>query len=312
MVSTFAISNTINEREDIIAFIKRYGGVYTLPFDRSAWWPNSMDQSYGEGRMRQRSYHDWTFTNLDFLGSDLYVYDIATFVAGTYFDETMRPKRHDKFRGCPIGPEPGGWMVVTREPLFDPRFQNWLNAQTHFVKDITLLMRHSLGHGNGSTHILRQYVMMHNTYPGTRVEVLGERGVHGHVFFDNGKDAYVSVAGHEINLLLYSRFGVFDIDRWVLTVINNVKAAFGSEPVPDHVFSEFRDPDYLWHSFLDWWYATYAYEIALQELGLERDGLGAMLRSILQKLLKKYPSWLYTESSSARKYREDSEQLVPI
>jgi hypothetical protein len=303
LVSTFAISNVMNDREAILPFIKRFGGIYALPFDRSAWWPNGIEQTYVEGKMRQKSYHDWTFTNLDFLNSGLYIYDISTFVAGSYFNENMVAKRRDSFRGCPVGPEPGGWMVVSTEPLFDVRFQNWLNAQTHFVKDLTLIMRHSLGHGNGSTHVLRQYVMANNRYPGTTVEVLGERGVHGHVTFDNGKDVYVSVAGHAINLLLYSKFGVFDIDRWLNTIMWNVEASLGYAVVPEHVFSEFRSPKFLWHSYLDWWYATFAYEIALQEMRLRPDTLGAKLRALIQKTLERYPNWLYTETNSAKKYR---------
>jgi hypothetical protein len=268
----FSVSNASNKRELVFSMLETLPHFIAVVPNSGArnWWPPGFNSiTFDDAYMTvtgPQLFKDWTYSPDEFL--DYNVYSIADFL--TAMSVTGEPGR-EKYLSLGVAwdashPFNDAWFVVTKGiTLFDTSRQTWINSQTQYIKTLSILLRTIFGLNDSSLHEAR-FRVVSDLIPITPVEGFE---ITGSVTF-HGASIYINVAGHLINMLLWSHFGVVDFRRYLDTIEDNSFVHFMKRDISSFVVVEpVRSPRSLWHGYLDWLLALACYRWYCKELNLQ-------------------------------------------
>jgi hypothetical protein len=143
----------------------------------------------------------------------------------------------------------------------DVRRQSWINAQTHFVKMVTPILRDYYGLDDKSLHHWRLWAMKIR-YPDSII--YDDFRVNGKV---DGK--LVAVAGHLINMMMASYWWPIDVKRYMEVLEDNIINAHTNDFSADRYMvatgthAEYYSPG-LWHTTVEYQLAIDTYQLMVK------------------------------------------------
>jgi head-tail adaptor len=299
-VALFSLSSTINDRELVKRVVRNNDSIIAVIVSSttSQIWPDGMHSgSFVKNhdglrfsRVADEAFVDWAYQPEEFLGLSS-VCTIADLVTAIDFNDLTLKRRDKRPRVGFDGQHPFMqlWFCVYKFPLFEDRWQTWLNSQTHIVRLLTPQIREIYNHDKSTLHAIRRATML-SLYSDLDVRVVEDKRVNGSIRF-NGKVIYVAIAGHMINLLLISSFWPVDFARYMRVIEFNVRVFSRKEKGREvnrwssrHLLAEsnWRLKGVLWHSYFDWYGAVGTYLAMAKILGFPVNVRG--IRYVIKEL----------------------------
>jgi len=160
------------------------------------------------------------------------------------------------------------WFILVHHKFVyhDILTQNWWNSQTHFVKEFTPIMRSLFDLDDHDLHMWRVWATK-ILYP----EAVIFRDIRVNAMIQHkGKDMYLAVAGHPLNMLIATNFKVIDFFRYTRPLVTNILAAqkgdfsYEEEMVSTGMAAE-RPNIGLWHNFFEYKIAVRTYQLMCEQ-----------------------------------------------
>lgn len=252
---------------------------------------------------------DSVWIPMDFAKLPVHCYRISDFISQLYYA--------NNFADLPRQPSPCNgssrymheWFIVTNASFkgmlpYSPA-HTIQNSQTWCVKAITAKIRLIYGLDDSSLHKLRRDVVVSNG--GTPID---HRLVNGKVTID-GRDLYISISGHLINLLVASTVYAIDFNRWLDTLEFALETQYRSTRKWTRLWrqgilaedAEKWEKFQLYHGYFDYLYSLDAYLRFCDEFDLFKNHLAlAYVRSSLERLVLGFPEWKYDHGYAVRDY----------
>jgi hypothetical protein len=300
VVSTFAISNVINDRELVFKALKVNGRSFHLVPRESEF---SIDDRIVNSllietkkkkrryfQLRQNKYIDHMYHPderdgfFSYSSVDMILYARASGV---------------KLPGCePRGRSQYLWFVMGNMRLFS-RYQDWLNSQTHLVRLSSAEYRRVLSVDRVQMHSMRIYVsrLLYDGYE------RGSKRYDGKIQFQKRQ---LSVAGHMTNMLLASEVATVCFKRYLDTIEMNVLGARGGRAQRTAYSTGLKsflkrgmlaeqnliNPNKLWHTYDEWRIAvgTYIYMRSADSFRTNFRACAYVLRR-LNEILERVPDF---------------------
>jgi hypothetical protein len=164
------------------------------------------------------------------------------------------------------------WVVLIRKDIVklsghESNLQTWTNGQTNYTKILTPILRTEFNLDTQSLHIFRRYAIK-KRYPEAKLIVDDRINA---IININGKERYLAIAGHIVNMALASSVFFVDIRRYVNTLTENIKDANSGNftrwklMVKGHLQNE-TSKHGLWHNKLEYIIAMDVYLLMAERL----------------------------------------------